>query len=68
MSKIQIKQLKIDQSELKELNDKEARRIVGGEGKISSKEMIQIAMQKALTRSDIYLNSNSISKSSTKVK
>jgi bacteriocin-like protein len=67
MSKIQIKQLRINQSEFKELNDKETRHIIGGNSKISSKEMIQIAMQKALNRSDINLNSNSSSKKTTKI-
>jgi hypothetical protein len=67
MSKIQIKQLNINQSELKELGDRETRKIIGGDSKISSDEMIQIAMQKALNRSDISLNSNTPYKPPTKI-
>jgi hypothetical protein len=67
MSKIQIKQLQINQSELKELGDRETSKIIGGDGKISSDEMIKIAMQKALNRSDISLNSNIAYKPPTKI-
>jgi hypothetical protein len=67
MAKIQIKQLPINQSELKELGDRETTKIIGGDSKISSDEMIQIAMQNALNRIDNSLHSNVTYKPSAKI-
>ena len=58
MSRIKITELEPNKSQLKELNDLETIRIVGGydEESESSRDMIQRAMQEAVTRSDMSLN------------
>lgn len=63
MSKIQILELKPNNSDLKELNIIETAKIVGGYDSEaeSSKDIIQKAMQEAVMRSDVSSNSNRIS-------
>ena len=60
MSRIKITQLQPNESQLQDLNDFETIKIIGGyddEESESSSDMIQRAMQEAVTRSDMSLNS-----------
>ncbi|BAZ44629.1 hypothetical protein NIES4102_16410 [Chondrocystis sp. NIES-4102] len=57
MSTIEIKQLKLNPPQCRELSDRESYLIMGGERSMKSGEIINLAVQKALTRSDILLNS-----------
>ena len=58
MSKIKINELSVNKSQLKELNDVETVIVIGGydEEAESSRDMIQRAMQEAVTRSDMSRN------------
>lgn len=62
MSTIEIKQLKINPSPCRQLTDCETYLIVGGETSMKSGEIINLAVQKALVRSDILLNSKARNK------
>ena len=62
MSKIQILELKPNNSDLKELNIIETANIIGGYDSEaeSSRDIIHKAMQEAVMRSDVSSNSNRI--------
>ena len=63
MSKIKISELKVSDSELKELSELETGNVIGGYGERSSAEIINEAIKNALIRSDIAQNSNAALKS-----
>ncbi|MDJ0570333.1 MAG: hypothetical protein QNJ53_15000 [Pleurocapsa sp. MO_192.B19] len=63
MSKIKISELKVSDSELKELSELETGNVIGGYSERSSAEIINEAIKNALIRSDIAQNSNAALKS-----
>lgn len=63
MSKIKISELKVSDSELKELSELETGNVIGGYVERSSDEIINKAIKNALIRSDIAQNSNAALKS-----
>ena len=63
MSKIKISELKVSDSELKELSELETGNVIGGYVERSIDEIINEAIKNALIRSDIAQNSNAALKS-----
>ena len=61
MAKIRIEELEVEKSTLKVLNEVEAIYVIGGhdEEAESSRDIIQKAMQEAVSRSDMSMNGKS---------